>query len=277
MSKRRNNKNNKQLIRKSSLDFEEFNDKKFRTSLKKAGLSPQITEDVISEVQPTVKNYFSTQTLHNATYKCLLKKSRVVAANYNIKQAIYNLGPTGYPFEIFCAEMLKVKGYKTKVSVIKRGKFVRHEVDVIAKRDDHNIYCECKFHSLKSRKNNIKVPLYVQSRYVDIQAGNPNEKFDYAIFSNTEFSKDAIQYSKGMGLLLFSMNYPKRGAFIDLVRRYKVFPITALKSLRVRDRKVLLADGIVVIKRVKRTHLLKLGLSEREISKVFQEIKILTH
>jgi len=277
MSKRSNNKNNKQLIRKSSLDFEEFSDKKFRTSLKKAGLSPKITEDLLTELQPTVKNYFSTQTLHHATYKCLLKKSKIVAANYNIKQAIYDLGPTGYPFEIFCAEMLKVKGYKTKVSVIKRGKYVRHEVDIIAKRDDHNIFCECKFHSLKSRKNNIKVPLYIQSRFLDLQAGNPNEKLDYAIFSNTEFSKDAIQYSRGVGLLLYSMNYPTHGAFIDLVRKYKVFPITALRSLRVRDRKVLLDDGIVVIKRVKRNDLIKLGLSEREISKVFQEIKILTH
>ena len=47
----------------------------------------------------------------------------VIAANYDIKRAIYNLGPTGYPFEILCAQMLMAKGYETKVSVIKKGKF----------------------------------------------------------------------------------------------------------------------------------------------------------
>ena len=44
---------------------------------------------------------------------------------------------------------LKAKGFETKVSVMKDGCFVKHEIDVVAKRDDRNIYAECKFHNKK--------------------------------------------------------------------------------------------------------------------------------
>lgn len=267
-------KNPPAKIRKKSRKFENFNEKKYLKSLRRSGLNRKQQLDIFKEVNE--KDYFSTTELHKETYKALLKRSRVFAANYNIKQAIYNLGPTGYPFEILCAEMLKAKGFQTKVSVMKRGKFVRHEVDVMAKRADLSIWCECKFHEKKTYKNDIKIPLYVHSRYLDLKEGNPNEDFRYALISNTDFSKDAIRYASGVGLLLYSMNHPKKGTFCDIIKKYKVYPITALKSLRVRDRKQLLEKGVVVIKQVQTEDLKELGLQQNQITKVQQEIKLLT-
>lgn len=262
------------LIRKKSKHFEKFSEKKYLTSLRRSGLNKKQQNDVFAEI--TTRNYFTTAELHRATYKLILKESKIFAANYNIKQAIYNLGPTGYPFEILCSEMLKAKGFKTRVSVFKRGKYVRHEVDVIARRDDLTLFCECKYHGRKYQKNDIKIPLYVHSRYLDIKEGNPDEDFRYALISNTQFSKDAIKYSKGVGLLLYSMNYPKKDTFCDIIKKYKVYPVTALKSLRVRDRNALLDQGIVVIKQVKLKNLENLSLSESQIVKIMQEITILT-
>lgn len=276
MSKKSKKTLNKIMIRKKSNSFEEFSEKKYRQSLIRAGVSKIHTDQIVEQIQQRMKDYFSTSLLHNATYKAILKISKVHAANYNIKRAIYNLGPTGYPFEILCAEMFKAKGFKTRVSVTKKGKFVKHEVDVVARRDDINIFCECKFHNHKFHKNDIKIPLYVHSRYLDIKEGNPYDTFKYALITNTLFSEDAIKYAEGVGLLLYSMNYPKKNTFIDLIRRYKVYPITALKSLRVRDRKKLLESKIVVIKQIKRASLEELDLTELQITKVLQEIKILT-
>lgn len=193
-----------------------------------------------------------------------------------MKQSLYALGPTGYPFEVLCSELFKAKGFKTSVSVTKRGKYVSHEVDVIATRADKVVYCECKFHSQKHHKNDIKIPLYVYARYLDLKSSNRGRDFSYALLTNTCFSKDAIKYSKGVGLDLFSMNYPKKNTFIDLIKKYKVFPVTALHSLKVRSKKELLEKRIVVIKQIKVSDLNEIGLNETEITKVLQEIKILT-
>ena len=266
----------KKVVRKRANFDELFNEKKYRSSLKKSGLSNQNCDEIYDEVCHKLDRYFTTAELHSKTYKAILKRSRVIAANYDIKRAIYNLGPTGYPFEILCAQMLMAKGYETKVSVIKKGKFVKHEVDIIAKRKDKNLYCECKFHNRKGYKDDIKVPLYVNSRFVDIKEANPKEHFEYALFSNTSFTQDAVKYAEGEGLLLYSMNYPKKNTFIDLIRKYKVYPITALKSLKVSVRKNLLEEGIVVVKQMRKEVLEKYNLKESEISKVMQEVKILT-
>ena len=47
-----------------------------------------------------------------------------------LKQAIMELGPSGFPFEQFVAELLKCRGYQIKVGVIVEGHCVNHEIDV---------------------------------------------------------------------------------------------------------------------------------------------------
>ena len=263
-------------IQKKSKKFEAFNEKKYLKSLRQSGLTKTQQDKIFNEVSENINDYFSTTLLHQKTYKAILRCSRVFAANYDIKRSIYNLGPTGYPFEILCSEILKAKGFVTKVSVVKRGKFVKHEVDVVARRNDFSLFCECKYHSRKFHKNDIKIPLYVHSRYLDIKEAHPYDEFSYAVMSNTQFSKDAINYAKGVGLHLYSMNYPKRNTFIDIIQKYKVYPITVLKSMRVRDRKLLFEKGIVVVKQVTRSCLEEIHLPENQITKILQEVKVLT-
>lgn len=263
-------------IKKRQHFYEEFSERKYRKSLEHAGLSKDLSTKIIEKVQKSEKDCRSTAALRSATGKEIAKVSKVLAANYNVTKAIHALGPTGFPFEILCSEMLKAKGFKTTVSVIKKGEFVDHEVDVIAERKDINIYFECKYHGQKFYKNDIQVPLYIYSRYLDIKSGNPKEKFHYGIMSNTYFSKDAIKYSTGVGILLYSMNYPKDNNFIDLIQRYKVYPISVLRSLKVSDRKLLFEKKVVVVKQINRKCLEDLKISEANIVKILKEVKLLT-
>ncbi len=276
MSKSKRVNDSKFLIQKKSKNFEKFSKQKFKSSLLSAGLSEKKSEEVFDEINSHLDEYFSTALLHKATYKAILKRSKVYAANYDIKRAIYNLGPTGFPFEILCAQMLEAKGFQTQVGVVKQGKYVSHEVDIIAHREDQSLYCECKFHAQKFYKNDIKIPLYVHSRYLDLKEANPGENFRYALISNTQFSSDAIAYSRGVGLVLYSLNYPEKNTFVDHIKKYKVYPITVLKSLRVKDRKKLLEQGIVVIKQVSEKDLEDIGILKNMRTKIMQEIKVLT-
>ncbi|WP_412471301.1 restriction endonuclease [Halobacteriovorax sp. RT-2-4] len=265
----------KYIIQKVNKTFEEFDKKKFKRSLEAAGVSEKASQEIVKEIAEELDPFSTSTAIHQKTYRALKRRSKLDAANYNIKRAIYKLGPTGYPFEILCAEMLRAKGYKTQVSVVKKGKFVKHEVDVVASRADGDIYCECKFHNRKYYKNDVKIPLYVYARYLDIKEANPHLNFQYALISNTQFSEDAIKYAKGVNLMLFSMNYPKKNTFCDLIQRYRIYPITVLSTLRAREKKKLLDKGIVVIKHVNRACLKALDLSDSEVRKVLNEIKVL--
>lgn len=264
------------LLHKRTKELEKFSLEKYKNSILAAGLDKEDAEKVVDEVNVDPNRYFSSAKVHQATYKALLKRSTLVAANYNIPNAIYHLGPTGFPFEILCAEMLKAKGFETQVGVVMQGQFISHEVDIVARRQDMNIYCEAKFHNRKDYKNDVKVALYVYGRYLDLKAGNPQEDFKYALISNTKFSKDAVTFAEGVGIILISLNHPKKDTFIDHIRRYKVYPVTILKSLRRGEQRRLLEKGIVTVKQLEREHLEKLSLPEETVVKVMQEVKILT-
>ncbi|MEX1099426.1 MAG: restriction endonuclease [Bacteriovoracaceae bacterium] len=261
---------------KRSKRQEKFSLEKYKKSIMAAGLDSEAAEKVVDEVSVDPSHYFSSAKVHQATYRALLKRSALVAANYNIVNAIYALGPSGFPFEILCAQMFQAKGFETQVGVIKKGEFINHEVDIIARRQDVNIFCEAKFHNRKMYKNDVKVPLYVYARYLDLKRGNPDDDFKYALISNTKFSLDAMTYAEGVGLTLISMNHPHKDTFIDHISRYKVYPVTILLSLKKGEKRRLLDQGVVTVKQLKREHLQEAGLQEDQIVKVMQEVKVLT-
>jgi hypothetical protein len=53
------------------------------------------------------------------------------------------------------------EGYQTVTNLILSGKCVSHEIDVLIKKDNELAMVECKFHSARENKSNVKVPLYV--------------------------------------------------------------------------------------------------------------------
>lgn len=266
------------VIRKRCQDYEPFDLVKLKESLKKSGASYSMCNDIIDEISPKLKDGTTSNQVFKLARQSLAKKSKVLAANYHLVRAIYELGPTGYPFEVLCAQMLAKKGFKTEVGKIIKGKYVSHEVDVVAKRDDVSLLCECKFHNKNTGKSHVKVPLYIHSRFLDILEEHGKSSYNaYAIFSNTTFSKDAIAYAEGVNIKLFSMNYPKKNTFVDHIIRYKIYPITCLKSLRKRDANYLLDKGIVVIKQLKEniTMLAQRDVNNKEINAIQREINLL--
>jgi hypothetical protein len=68
------------------------------------------------------------------------------------------LGPAGFSSKIYRTES---EGYQTVTNLILSGKCVSHEIDVLIKKDNELAMVECKFHSARENKSNVKVPLYV--------------------------------------------------------------------------------------------------------------------
>lgn len=276
-------KNDSFDIVKYSGENVKFSLNKLRNSIKKTGASDAIVNQIIEKVRDELYQGISTKEIYNRAFALLKKNNSYLACKYKLKRAIYEFGPTGYPFERFINAILKYSGYKTKVSEILQGKCVKHEIDVIAQKNNHTTIVECKFHSEQGLKCNVKIPLYINSRYLDVKANwnsGPYKKAHLTqgwLVTNTRFTEDALQYGKCCGLYLLSWDFPKDNSLKDRIDRLGLYPITVSTQLTNREKQFLLSRDIVLCRELvgDAFYLDKLGVSEIRKKKILNEIKLL--
>jgi len=166
----------------------------------------------------------TTTEIYSRAFKMLSDFSRASAARYKLKKAIMELGPAGYPFERFIGAILEHQGYRVEIGKFVKGHCVTHEVDVIADMDDRRYMVECKFHNRQAHNSDVKVPLYIHSRFLDIrkkwlEQDGMNDKFHQGwMVTNTRLTEDAMEYGQCAGLKLISWDYPQDGSLRRLCK-----------------------------------------------------------
>jgi Holliday junction resolvase-like predicted endonuclease len=239
-------------VRKASGEKQAFSEEKLRNSLKNSGASGATVEAIVNELQRYLYEGIATKTIYRRAFQLLRKRVRSNAARYSLKKAIMELGPTGFPFEQFVGELLKKQGYSVGVGIRVQGKCVQHEVDVMAEKDDEVVMAECKYHNSQGKICSVQVPLYIQSRFQDIEAiwrskkENKNKHFRGWVVTNTRFSADAEQYGNCAGLRLIGWDYPSKGSLKEMVEKAGLFPVTVITSLNSRQKQKLLEKNIVL-------------------------------
>ena len=267
-------------IIKSSGEKVKFSLDKLRSSIKKTGADKETIDSIIDNVRDELYQGISTKEIYNRAFALLKKKKSYFASKYKLKKAIYELGPTGFPFERFISELLKYSGYKTEVGKILQGKCVKHEIDVLAHKNSETTVIECKYHGEQGLNCNVKVPLYINSRYQDVKTfwnANPRNGTSLAqgwVVTNTRFTEDALQYGKCCGLYLLSWDYPKNDALKDRIDRLGLYPITVSTLLSNREKQFLLSRDVVMCKQLMhdKFYLDHLGISEARKNKILNEI-----
>ena len=268
------------FIKKNSIDVEPFSTQKLEQSLQRSGASKEEIENIISKIQPEIYDGISSNEIYKKAFAYLKKSNRTSASRYSLKRAIFELGPTGYPFERLVAALLREKGFNTTVSVILNGECVTHEIDVLAEKEGSVYAIECKFHSDSKVFSNVKIPLYINSRFLDIQKQwNTNPKNTTHLkqgwlVTNTRFTIDAINYAKCVGLTLLSWDYPSKNGIKENIDTYGLYPITTLTTLTLKEKHQLIENDIVLVKELYKTSYLlkKIGISEIRIKRVLDEI-----
>ena len=246
---------NKTKIKKYSGDLVDFDLEKLKNSLKRTKASEDLIQKIVFAIQNKLYDGISTKEIYQMAYKMLNKRiSKSSASRYKLKKAILELGPTGFPFEKFIAAILREDGFRTEIGVFVKGYCVTHEVDVVAKNEREHLMVECKYHNQQGRVNDVKIPLYIQSRFLDIdkqckiQEGD-NFKFHQRwIVTNTRFSTEAIKYGECAGLKLMSWDYPENNSLSDQINKHGLFPITSLVTLSKKDKERLLEMEFVLCK-----------------------------
>ena len=243
-------------IVKYSGEIVEFDSSKLENSLRRVKADESIILEILEEVQNNIKEGMTTKHIYKMAFKILKGKSRTSASRYKLKKAIMELGPSGFPFEKFVGKILSQEGFKTQVGVIVQGHCVQHEIDVIAQKNNKHYMIECKFHSDQGRHCNVKIPLYIQSRFIDVekqwqkQQGHATKFHKGWVYTNTRFTTDAIDFGTCVGLGLVSWDYPKGNGLKDRIAKSGLHPLTSLTSLTKSEKFKLLDKGIVLCKEV---------------------------
>jgi hypothetical protein len=257
----------------------DFNRSKLKRSLLKSGATSAIVDDVLQLIEKEVYEGISTKSIYKMAFELLKKTSNSHAARYNLRESIRLLGPAGFFFEKFIARLFAAEHYENKVNMILRGKCVSHEIDVVVKKNNEVSMVECKFHTGREAVTDVKVPMYILSRFNDLK-GKKHEIFSKNdavsncwIVTNNRFTSDAVDFAKCSGLNLICWDYPAINNLKTRIDNGQLYPITCLTTLTLAEKEKMLILDVILVREIvnNRTDLEKIGLSHIRIKNVIKE------
>jgi hypothetical protein len=226
---------------------EEFSEEKVKRSIERAGIPQDIRPQVLAHVKSKLRDNIPTSEIYHHILEFLAASPTPYArAKYSLKQAIMDLGPTGYPFEDFVSEILKTQGFKTLVRQHLHGGCISHEIDVVGQREHEKIMVEAKFHNNPGVHTDVHVAMYTKARFDDIK--EKNNLTGAWLITNTKVTIDALAYGACVGMHVIGWSYPEKGSLRDLIEQAHLTPITALHTLPQNFREQLIANGTVLTK-----------------------------
>jgi hypothetical protein len=233
---------------------------------------------VIQEVEDHLQEGMTTKKIYQLAFNLLKKKHKPAASKYKLKTAIMELGPSGYPFEKYISEILKYQGHIVQLNLILKGRCVNHEIDILAEREGIQKLFECKYHNLQGTICDVKIPLYVHSRFRDVSENTVNKTNEGWIATNTRFSTDAIAYALCSKLNLLGWDYPNGNGIREMIDQAGLYPITCLQSLSQKERVPIMEAGLVLCRDVPFNKKLfkELGFSPDRVEQIIAEAALLS-
>ncbi|MBI2621641.1 MAG: restriction endonuclease [Candidatus Levybacteria bacterium] len=228
---------------------EDFSEEKLLSSIRRAGVPSRLHSLVLEHIKKRIYDNIPTYEIYRHIEEFLEENNEpYVRTKYSLKSSIMQLGPTGFPFEVYVAQILKAQGFQTEIGTFLVGKCVNHEIDIVAKSKDKKIFVECKFHNRPGIKSQIHVSLYTKARFDDIRQ---KHNFSKALLvTNTKITSDALSYALCEGIDVISWTYPEDSSLRELIEKYKLYPITQLSYLSLTQKQELLSRDVVLIKQI---------------------------
>lgn len=261
-----------------------FEEQKLIDSLHRVGAAEDVIDEVVAEVEKTMKNGMSTSEIYSKAFHLLKKHSVHTAVKYSIRRGMLELGPDGFPFEKFVARIFKHWGYEAMTDQkIVGSSGVEHEIDVVAWKGDELAMVEAKYHNEFGLRSDLKVALYVKERFDDISGreytyGGKKMKLNKRyLFTNTKFTEAAIQYSEFNHVNLIGWNYPTGNSLHDIIEANGLHPITLLSSISHKEKMELISRNVMtcIDLKTQKDSMLAVGITEDRIAKVVEEIDII--
>lgn len=256
-----------------------FDREKLLRSLRKIGTDAVTADMIVSKVEADLTDGNTTREIYKQAFNLLKKRQRPVALRYSLKRAIAELGPSGFPFEKFIAEIFKAQGYQAITDQVCLGTCVPHEVDVVAFNEKELVMVEAKFHTDFGTHSDLKVALYIKARFDDLKngiykyGGKERKMTKGMLITNTNFSTTAIQYGECAHLNMVGWNYPHDNNLHQMIESMNMTPLTVLTTITQTEKKMFLANGIVLSKQLGDFGLLKsYGFDDKKAQDIVKEV-----
>ena len=263
------------LITKADGEQEPFDAAKLEQSLEHSGASSTARARIAAHVLRELRPGITTEEIYRHAFEMLKREEpHPVAARYSVKRALFQLGPSGFPFEQFLAEILRAHGWSARTGIALTGRCAPHEVDVLAEKDGKRIGIEAKFHNEPSGKTDIKDALYVKARYDDLRTTPESSSHvdEGWLVTNTSFTRNAIRYAQCSNLTLIGWDYPRARNLMTMIEEAHVHPLTCLTTLSEGEKRRLLDNKIVLCKQISSPHVLEgYGVKPSRIPQILQE------
>ena len=265
---------------KYSGDVVNFEESKLRRSLLKSGASENQVDNVLGQIVSQLYDGISTKKIYALAFELLKSESNAKAARYNLRAALELLGPAGFYFEKYISFLFREDGYQTKINLNLSGKCVSHEVDLVVQKNNEIKMVECKFHANRDIISDVKIPMYILSRFNDLKSvthaifSSEDEITSCLIVTNNRFSDDAIQFAMCSGIELVSWDFPKENTLRNKIDKSHLYPITCLTTLTLEEKKGLLEQEIIVVRQLNGNSesLALIGISQERMKTIQKEV-----
>jgi hypothetical protein len=267
------------VVTKADGSSEYFKAEKLRRSLRRAGATPAEINGIVAQITALLHDKMQTQEIYREAFSLLRQMQAPVAARYSLRRALFGLGPTGFPFELFLSRLFETDGYQTKTGIIIAGHCAEHEIDVAAYKDNHSFVGEAKFHARPGIKSDLQVAMYSYARLLDLKEAKVCNTAicnitEFWLITNTKFTSSAERYGECMGLKLLSWDYPKTNNLHDRIQRAGIYPITVLTSITQAQAETLIARNVILCRDIlEKPHILRhLHLTTKKQEALMQEV-----
>ncbi|GIW66938.1 MAG: hypothetical protein KatS3mg095_0836 [Candidatus Parcubacteria bacterium] len=266
----------KKIIKKFG-EEETFDEEKFCNNLIKIGIDNKTAFNLCHKIYNKLPNIVKSTDVFKLTLQELKRINHYYALKYNLKKAIFDLGPTGYPFEQYFSKILAEYGYETIINEFIDGKCLKYEIDIVAIKNEQRYIIECKFHHSFEIPSDLKNILYVYGRWLDIK-----ERYSYLIpwlATNTKISNEAIEFAECRNIKLTAWHYPKDESLEKLIEGKNLYPVTIILNANKFIVKKLIENHYVLTNDLLRDTpeniAQKTNIDIKKINKIIEEIKIL--
>lgn len=273
-------------IVKADGSIEPFDPARLVFSLERAGASARAAERIAETITNSLVPGSTSKEIYGRAFALLRKEGRPVAARYAMRRALLELGPSGHPFEDFVSRLLQAEGWHVETRKMIQGKCVVHETDFYASHPGKGEYlaAELKYHNDPAYKTDLKIALYVKSRFDDIFACDPQVQscpIDRGLLvTNTKFTSEAIKYAECAGVELLGWSYPQDASLFARMAKAKIYPVTALTSLTRAEKRLLINERTISVDEIvsNRDRLNPLHLPSERVGVLMAEADgLLTH
>lgn len=237
---------------KFNQEKELYSEKKVLNSARKAGASRDLAVRSVQKLEKDLYDGISTLEISEKLKKILEEEDRKISLKFNLKKAIKKLGPTGFPFEKYVAEIFKNQGFKTQTNTFLKGKCCSYEIDFTAQKNDIFYIGECKYRNLRLGKVHTKDALANYARFLDIKKSSKEKSI---LVTNNKFTSKTIKYSRCVGVELLGWKYPTKKGLEKLIEEQKLYPVTILPSLKKSQLEFLIEKEKMMAKDILRSKL----------------------